>query len=54
LIVKPCRYLRDANLSRLQAVNDPARPLAALPPVEQEQLFDDIGALVERAMRPVS
>jgi hypothetical protein len=51
VIVKPCRYTRDPELRRLQAINDPARPLAALPAVEQEGLLDAVAAAVERAMR---
>lgn len=51
VIIKPCRYVRDPALRRLQAINDPARPLAGLSEVEQEALLDSIAALVERALR---
>jgi hypothetical protein len=51
LILKPCRYVRDATLRDLQAINDPIRPLAALPEVEQEALLDKVAETVERALR---
>lgn len=52
MIVKPCRYTRDPVLRRIQAINDPARPLAALPEVEQETLLDAVATAVETAMAP--
>jgi hypothetical protein len=51
VILKPCRYVRDATLRDLQAINDPIRPLAALPEVEQEALLDKVAETVERALR---
>jgi hypothetical protein len=51
LIVSACRYVRDPTLQGLQAINDPIRPLAALPPYEQEALLDRVAATVERALR---
>jgi hypothetical protein len=53
LIVKPCRYTRDASLRRLQAINDPAQPLLSLNEVEQERVLDSVAIAVEKAMRPI-
>jgi hypothetical protein len=53
VVVRPCRYTRDSSLSRIQAINDPSEPLAALEEVEQERLYDMIAEAVEVAMRPI-
>lgn len=52
IIVKPCRYVRDRQLRRMQAINDPLRPLVSLPLAQQEQLLDQVAEVVERAIRP--
>lgn len=51
VILKPCRFARDTNLRHFQAVNDPARTLALLPPGEQELLYDQVASEVERWLR---
>jgi hypothetical protein len=48
LIVKPCRFTRDKNLRHFQAINDPKHSLALLPQGEQEVLYDQVAAEVER------
>jgi hypothetical protein len=53
MIVSPCRYSRDAELRRLQAINDPKHSFRALSRVEQEALLDRIALAVEEAMRPL-
>jgi len=53
IIVKPCRYTRDKTLRRLQAINDPTRPLLSLDEVDQERILDTVAAAVESAMRPL-
>lgn len=53
VIIKPCRYKRDAALRHLQAINDPSHPLMSLSEVDQEQLLDNIAEAVEQAMRPL-
>lgn len=47
LIVKPCRFSRDENLSRFQAVNDPRKPLISLTEAEKEALYDKVAMEVE-------
>ncbi len=51
LIVKPCRFTRDKNLRHFQAINDPKHSLALLPQGEQEVLYDQVAAEVERSLR---
>jgi hypothetical protein len=47
VILKACRFARDAGLNKFQAINDPSRPLAELPVIEQEKIYDRICQLVE-------
>jgi hypothetical protein len=47
VILKACRFPRDARLSKFQAINDPSKPLAELPVIEQERIYDRICQLVE-------
>jgi nucleoside 2-deoxyribosyltransferase len=51
LIVKPCRFTRDKNLRHFQAINDPKRSLALLSEGEQELLYDQVAAEVERSLQ---
>ena len=48
VILKPCRFTRDPNLSTFQAVNDPSRPLVSLPDAEREVIYDSVAREVER------
>jgi len=50
VILKPCRFTRDKNLSGFHAINDPAAPLVTLPEGEQEKIYDKISEAVERSM----
>ena len=49
--VSHCRFLREPNLSRYQAVNDPQCPLWALSAAEREHIFDQISQQIERHVR---
>ena len=48
VIIKPCRFARDKNLSQFQAINNPARPIQGLSEVEQEELYARICERVEQ------
>ncbi len=50
LIVKPCRFTRDRNLSTFQAINDPSAPLVNLAEGPQEEIYDRIARLVEESV----
>jgi hypothetical protein len=47
IILRPCRFTRDPQLSAFQAFNK-AKPVALLSDVEQDQIWDDVAAEVER------
>ena len=53
LIVKPCRFTRDKNLRVFQSVNDPKRALILLPAGQQELIYDQVAAEVEKSMPAV-
>lgn len=50
VIVSASRYLRSPDLARLQAVNDPEKPLDGLPKSEQEAIFEKVAEQVEQAI----
>jgi hypothetical protein len=47
VIVGPCRFHETKSLSRFQAVNEPSKPLRALPPVEREKVFLKLSQVIE-------
>jgi hypothetical protein len=47
LIIGPCRFSRDENLSRFQAVNDPSKPLRGIIKNKQESFLYDLSLRVE-------
>lgn len=49
LIVKPCRFARDPNLSGFQSHNSPDKPLSGLPDFEREKVFDSLAAMLEES-----
>ncbi|WP_420125033.1 TIR domain-containing protein [Longimicrobium sp.] len=51
LIVSACRYSETPWLQKLQAVNDPRRPIDQLPRGEREQKFVELALELERALR---
>jgi hypothetical protein len=50
VIVKHCRFTRDKDLNRFQAVNEPGRPLISLSEAEREKIYDEIARSVEAAV----
>ena len=49
VILSACRFARDPNLARFQAVNSPDQPLNEMPPAEQEKVFDRLTQTIESA-----
>lgn len=47
VILKPCRFSRDPNLSKFQALNPPSSPLLLMSEMEQEMLWDKLSAEIE-------
>jgi hypothetical protein len=50
VIIKPCRFARDKNLSRFQAINPPSSPLIMLAEGERESVYDQVAEAVEKLM----
>lgn len=46
-ILRPCRFSRDKNLSKFQALNSPDKPLESMSENEQEELWDRLSLLIE-------
>ncbi|MCV2458374.1 toll/interleukin-1 receptor domain-containing protein [Streptomyces sp. ICN988] len=51
VIIKACRFVRDPQLQRFQAANDPTKPLACLAEHDQEEIYDRVAEAVENVMR---
>lgn len=47
IIIKPCRFLREASISQFQAINDPLNPLCKLLEHEQEEVYEKISHRIE-------
>lgn len=47
VILKPCRFSRDANLSRFQALNQPDKPVHGMNESEQEVIWDRLSQIIE-------
>jgi len=47
VILKACRFERDKNLNRFQAINNPKSPLVSLSNNDQEKLYDKIVQVIE-------
>ena len=47
VIVGACRFVETPALSRFQAMNDPSKPLAALPAAERERVWVRLSSAIE-------
>ena len=54
LIVSASRFSQTESLSKFQAFNSPSKPLNALAPHEQEQIFVDVSCELERVLKQSS
>jgi len=50
LILKPCLYTEHQNLARFQAVNNPSKPLSALPAHEQDEILVKLSKRIKELM----
>src|SRR5258706_8606530 len=50
VVVGHCRFIRDENLNRFHAINDPSKPVASLDENAREAVFDKVAAAIERAL----
>lgn len=53
IIVKPCRFLREPNLSQFQAINNPIKPLCKLDEYEQEEIYELVSQRIEIALQNI-
>jgi hypothetical protein len=47
VIISASRFTRIPNLARFQTVNPPDRPLAKMPPAEQDDVLDYVAQIIE-------
>jgi len=47
VILKPCRFTKDENISKFQAVNNPVSPLSKLNENEREEIYVKVADLIE-------
>ncbi len=50
VVLKPCRFLQDRNLSVFQAINDPEKPLLMLPEIQQEAIYVRIAERIDNEL----
>jgi nucleoside 2-deoxyribosyltransferase len=51
VILKPCRFVRDAQLSVFQPINDPEQPLMGLSVIEQEKIYAQVAERIENELQ---
>ncbi len=51
LIIKPCRFVKHAQLSKFQAINFPSEPLLSLSEIEQEKIYVKLVDRIELVIR---
>jgi hypothetical protein len=51
VIVSPCRFSRDPELSRFQAANSPDTPLSSMTEDEREKIYDQLAQDIEISIR---
>lgn len=47
VILRPCRFTRDKNLSKFQAINDPKNPLSKLDENDKEEIYVKIANYID-------
>lgn len=51
LIVKPCRFTSDENLSKFQSINDPKHPLSKLTENDKEETYVKVADLIDNLVK---
>ncbi len=51
LIVKPCRFTSDENLSKFQSINDPKHPLSKLSENDKEETYVKVADLIDNLVK---
>lgn len=50
IIIKPCRFVREPNLSEFQAINIPEEPLISASEYESELIYDAVAQRIEELL----
>ena len=51
LILSPCRFLQNKDLSQFQTVNDPSQPLIGLSKAKQEEVWYELAVAIETSIQ---
>ncbi|EGR4159191.1 TPA: toll/interleukin-1 receptor domain-containing protein [Vibrio cholerae] len=51
VIVSPCRFARDPQISKFQAVNNPSTPLSTMQEYEREVIYDKLASEIESVVK---
>lgn len=51
VILKPCRFSRESQLSQFQALNPPDKPILSLSEIEQEAMWDRLSHSIETELK---
>jgi hypothetical protein len=51
IIVKPCRFTNDENLSKFQAINDPKNPLSKLNENDREEIYVKVADYIDNLVK---
>jgi hypothetical protein len=51
LIVKPCRFTSDENLSKFQSINDPKIPLSKLSENDREEIYVKVADFIDNLVK---
>jgi hypothetical protein len=54
VILKPCRFTRDENLSKFQAINDPKIPLSRMDENDREEVYVKIADYIDSMVKSKS
>jgi hypothetical protein len=50
VILTPCRFTRDEQLSQFEAINDPKKPVSTLPGPAREVVYEEVCERVEEIL----
>lgn len=51
IIVKPCRFSNDENLSKFQAINDPKTPISKLSQNDREEIYVKVADFIDNIVK---
>lgn len=51
VIIRPCRFTRDKNLSKFQSINDPKIPLSKMDDNGKEEVYVEIADYIDDSIK---